>query len=392
MSYNTTTTTQFSTVNAREVDFVTRFGQNWEALKNIIGITNSIRKTPGTKLVAYTSEMADDAFAAQVGEGEKIGYTKFTVKEAATSDITIEKYAKSVSVEAVAKYGAAIAVQKTDDQFLVELQNIVLGRFYNFLNTGTLTGEQSTWQRALAIAKGAVLDKFAAMNKTVTDVVGFANIYDFYDYVGSADITVQTAFGLQYVKDFLGYSTLFLLPDKYVASTKVIACPVENIDLYYVDPSDSDFAKLGLTYTVEGETNLLGFHAEGDYSRAAGDAFAIMGMELWAEYLDGIAVITVGNSDVRPTNFKDLTVNSVAGTNSGDTKITVSGAPARTSYVYSVGTAKAAVKYDDVLTSWTAWDGESDITAESGKVITVAAVTSAKKARGAGNATVVAKA
>ena len=38
----------------------------------------------------------------------------------------------------------------------------------------------------------------------------------------------------------------------------MIALPVENIDLYYVDPSDSDFAKLGLNYTVKGETNLIG--------------------------------------------------------------------------------------------------------------------------------------
>ena len=68
---------------------------------------------------------------------------------------------------------------------------------------------------------------------------------------------------------------------------------VDNIHLYYVDPSDSDFAKLGLNYTVKGETNLIGVHVEGDYSRATGDMYAIMGMKLWAEYLDGIAVATV---------------------------------------------------------------------------------------------------
>lgn len=91
----------------------------------------------------------------------------------------------------------------------------------------------------------------------------------------------------------MGYRTLFLLPEKYIASKKVIALPVENIDLYYVDPSDSDFAKLGLNYTVKGETNLIGVHVDGDYSRATGDMYAIMGMKLWAEYLDGIAVATV---------------------------------------------------------------------------------------------------
>jgi hypothetical protein len=51
-------------------------------------------------------------------------------------------------------------------------------------------------------------------------------------------------------------------------------------------------AKLGLTYTVQGETNLIGFHAQGNYSTAVGESYALMGMSLWAEYLDGIAKIT----------------------------------------------------------------------------------------------------
>ena len=74
----------------------------------------------------------------------------------------------------------------------------------------------------------------------------------------------------------------------------VIATPVENIDLYYVDPSDSEFARLGLNYTTQGETNLIGFHAQGNYSTAVGESYALMGMALWAEYLDGIAKITFG--------------------------------------------------------------------------------------------------
>lgn len=292
----TTTTNQFSGIDAREVDFVTRFNSNWDALKAILGITKPIRKAPGTKLVSYKASMVGTLQGGAVAEGSEIPFTQFKVEPVSYGDVTIEKYAKSVSVEAVAKYGAEVAVQKTDDQFLVELQNKVMNTFYTFLKTGTLKGSQKTWQRALSMAKAGVLEKFAAMNKTVTEVVGFVNIYDLYDYIGDAAITVQTAFGLEYVKDYLGYSTLFLLPDSIIPSGTVIACPVENIDLYYVDPSDSDFAKLGLQYRVQGETNLIGFHVEGDYSRAAGDAFALMGMTLWAEYLDGICVMTVDSS------------------------------------------------------------------------------------------------
>ena len=281
----------YTTVTAREMDFVNRFGDNWEALRNILGIMRPIRKTPGTSLVSYTAEIALESGAVE--PGEVIPYSKATITQAAKADLTIEKYAKAVPIEDVNKYGAEIAVEKSDDAFLTKLQNVVLTKFYTFLKTGTLTKTATTWQDALAKAQGEVLNKFATMQKDVTAVVGFANILDAYDYLGTADITVQTQFGLTYIKDFLGYSTLFLLPATQIDRNMVIATPVENIDLYYIDPSDSEFARLGLSYTTQGETNLIGFHAQGNYSTAVGESYALMGMALWAEYLDGIAKITV---------------------------------------------------------------------------------------------------
>lgn len=282
-------------VSVREIDFVTRFAKNWQALRDILGIMRPIRKAPGTKLVSYTTTVTLQS--GNVGEGEEIPYSQATVSEAAKDDIEISKYAKAVSIEAVAKYGAENAVQRTDDEFLNQLQNVVLGNFYTTLNSGSLTDTATSFQMALAKAKGNVLNKFASIDRDVTDVVGFCNILDAYEYIGAAGITTQNAFGITYVKDFIGYKTLFLLPAKYIARNKVIAVPVENIDLYYVDPSDSDFAKLGLDYTVEGETNLIGFHAEGNYKTAVGESYALMGMKLWAEYQDGIAVVTVNSGN-----------------------------------------------------------------------------------------------
>lgn len=280
----------YTSVTAREMDFVERFGDNWEALRNILGIMRPIRKTPGTSLVSYTADVTLENGA--VGPGDVIPYSKATITQAAKADLTIEKYAKAVPIEDVNKYGAEIAVEKSDDAFLTKLQNVVLTKFYTFLKTGTLTKTATTWQDALAKAQGEVLNKFATMQKDVTAVVGFANILDAYDYLGASDITVQTKFGLTYIKDFLGYSTLFLLPATQVGRGTVIATPVENIDLYYIDPGDSEFARLGLNYTTQGETNLIGFHAQGNYSTAVGESYALMGMALWAEYLDGIANVT----------------------------------------------------------------------------------------------------
>lgn len=281
----------YTSVTAREIDFVTRFNDNWDTLKNILGIMRPIRKAPGTALISYTADVALES--GTVPAGAVIPYSKATITQAIKDDLTIEKYAKAVPIEDVNKYGVEIAVEKSDDAFLTKLQNVVMTKFYTFLKTGSLTATATTWQAALAKAQGEVLNKFATIQKDVTEIVGFANIRDAYDYLGAANITVQNQFGLTYIKNFMGYSTLILLPEVQIARNTVIATPVENIDLYYADPGDSEFAKLGLQYTVQGETNLIGFHAQGNYSTAVGESYAIMGMALWAEYLDGIAVVTV---------------------------------------------------------------------------------------------------
>lgn len=284
---NTTTSVNgFTNVTAREVDFVTRFGNNWQALMEILGIMRPIRKTPGTILRAYTSSI--ELEGGTVAEGDEIPLSLANVTEALKADVEIKKYAKAVTLEAVSKYGADIAVQKTDDAFLAELQGKVTDDFYDFLNDNaglTVTGA-TNFQSAVAKSIGAVRNKWKTMRKDITEVVVFANILDAYDYLATANITIQDRFGIQYVENFMG--ARLILTSEIPAKT-VIATPVENIDLYYIDPSDSDFARLGLQYTTDGVTNLIGFHAEGVYNRAMGSVYAIHGLKLFGEYLDGIA-------------------------------------------------------------------------------------------------------
>ena len=310
----------YTNVAAREQDFVSVFNLNWDALRKILGIMRPIRKAPGTKLVTYTASVALES--GNVDPGEVIPYSKATISKSGLADLDIKKYAKAVPIEDVAKYGAAIAIEKSDEAFRNQLQMNVLTDFYTFLNTGALTNVQTTWQLALSMARGLVIDKFNKMRKSVTDVIGFANVLDAYKYLGAAGISVQTQFGVSYVRDFLGYSTLFLLSDPDIPEGTVVACPVENIDLYYIDPSDSEFARLGLNYTTVGETNLIGFHAEGNYSTAVGESFALMGMKLWAEYLDGIAVVKVEASGSLGSVTGFSTAAYTAG-NTGDSQLTV---------------------------------------------------------------------
>lgn len=374
-------------VKAREIDFVTRFERNWEHLREILGIMRPIKKTPGAVL---KSKYAEGTLQnGNVGEGEEIPYSKFVVKEKPYAEMTIEKYAKAVSIEAIKDHGYENAVQMTDDEFLFQLQTNVTERFYNYLKTGTLSFTETTFQMALAMAKGRVENKFKQMHRNVTGVVGFVNILDVYEYIGAAGISIQNQFGFQYVKDFLGFNTIFLLSDSEIPRGTVIATPAENIVLYYVDPNESDFAKAGLVYTVSGETNLIGFHTQGNYHTAVSESFAIMGLTLFAEYIDAVAVGTIDTIQTLGT----LTVNSTAGSKSGDTKVTITPAKANAGnvYKYKVASSETAVDYGQNVKNWSAWDGESDITAATGQVITVVECDSTYKALSAGHATVEAK-
>lgn len=383
---NLITTTDIQ-VTAREIDFVTRFERNWEHLREILGIMRPIKKQPGAVLKSKYAEGKLESGA--VGEGEEIPYSKFTVKEKPYAEMTIEKYAKAVSIEAIKDHGYENAVQMTDDEFLFQLQTDVTGRFYDYLKTGTLTSTETTFQMALAMAKGRVENKFKQMHRNVTGVVGFVNILDVYQYLGAAEITVQNQFGFQYLKDFMGFNTIFLLSDSEIPQGTVIATPVENIVMYYVDPNESDFVRAGLVYTTgAGETNLIGFHTQGNYNTAVSEAFAIMGLTLFAEYLDAIAVISIGEGNT----IGKLTVTSAEGTLSGGTSITVTPAKATgNSYKYKLGESTAGVVYGQNVQNWSVWDGTSDITATTGQVITIVECDSSYKAMKSGFATVDAK-
>ena len=283
-------------VTAREIDFVTRFQSNWEALREILGIMRPIKKQPGAVLKSKVASITMQP--GNVGEGEEIPYSLAAVSEVPYQEMSIEKFAKAVSIEAIKDHGYDVAVALTDKAFLNELQSDVMDRFYTYLLTGSSTATYTTFQMALAMARGKVLNVFKSMHRDVTEVVGFVNLMDFYSYLGAADVTVQTQFGMTYVQNFLGYRVIFLCSDAEIPQGKVVAVPVENIVMYYVDPAQSDFSRAGLDYTTQGETPLIGFHSQGNYNTAVSECFAIMGFVLFAEYINGIAVVTIGDTEV----------------------------------------------------------------------------------------------
>lgn len=355
-------------VRAREIDFVTSFGKNMQALLDIMGITRMIKKTNGT--VLKVKKVSGTLQSGDVAEGDEIPLSQYKVEERDFDTIKIEKYRKGVSLEAIAEKGYDAAVDQTDAEFKSDLQNKILDKFYGQLKMGSLVGHESTWQMAIAMAIGRVKDKFEKMKRTATGTAVWVNTLDVYKYVGAADITMQTAFGMNYIKNFLGADICFI--SSQIPENTVIATPLNNLVAYYVDPADSEFVKAGLAYTVDSETGFIGFHAQGTYERAISDMFAIMGVRLFAEYLDAIAYIAVGSSDTQ--TLGKLTLTSAEGSEEGKTKISVKEqlVSINDAFWYKTNASAATeVTYGMDVSAWNAWDGESEITVTDGHHVTV---------------------
>ena len=378
-------------VTAREIDFVTRFAADWQALRDILGISRPIEKEPGTNLRVKRAAVV---LANAPEEGEATEYSQATVEEEIIGQINLERYKKGVTLEAIVDKGYDNAVAATDEAFRSELLGQILDRFYAFANSGELTNVQSTYQLALAMAKGYVVDKWKTMRKRATEIVGFANALDVYEYLGTANITIQNRFGFEYVEDFLGYRVLFLCGSSEIARGRVIATPIDNIVDYFVNPANAQFQRAGFNYRTDGETNLIGFYVDPNYDNGATDAFALLGLSLLAEYIDGIAVVEYIPSASQ--TMGSLTVSSVAGTAAaGDTILSVSEDLAAGGRLYAKAassTAPAAPAFGAALDStWVQIPASGLFKTTNGYKVQVVEVNGTGQAIAAGSATVVAK-
>lgn len=288
-----TKTTNASSVDVREIDFVSSFVEDWRGLLNIFGVSNAIPKKAGEGMQLITASVG--TLETSPAEGVDITPSTVTITGSIIQEAVIEKYATAVTLELINKYGYDVAVNKTDAAFANKLRNLVKGKFYTFLNTGSLTGTYTTFQAALAGAKGKVLNKWSTLGLNPGEVVAFVNVGDFYDFLGAATVGAQvsTQFGMNYISNYMGYNRIFLCDSNEVASGTVLATPVDNMVAYYVNPAESAFAAAGLAFTTDDVTPIIGYHAEGNYKNMTAESYAILGLYLFAEHLDGIANITI---------------------------------------------------------------------------------------------------
>ena len=276
----------------REVDFVAQFTHNSLAkLIEVLGVTRKIPMQEGTTMYTYTT--TGTLQSGSVGEGEVIPLSRYQRNKTAVGEITLKKWRKATSAEAIMKSGYDEAVRQTDAALLRDVQKTVRSDFFSLLN-GTITGSVSVAETGLQASLAAAWAKLQVLFEDDTaSAVYFVNPLDIGDYLKTANITVQTAFGFNYVQDFLGLGTVIM--SSLVTQGTFIATAKENLILYYLTMNGDIAGKLGLTVD---ELGYIGIKTDiPTEQRAQLETLVMSGIQFFVEYAGGVVKGTINSSE-----------------------------------------------------------------------------------------------
>lgn len=283
---NLITTAQMKKV--REVDFVNQFSHtSLNKLIEALGVTRKIPMMEGTTLYVYT--VTGTLQDGKVGEGEIIPLSQYETEKTPVGEITLKKWRKGISAEAIKKSGYDSAVRDTDIALLRDAQKGIRTDFFTFLNgeiTDSTTATGTGLQEALANAWGQLQVKF---EDDTAQAVYFVNPLDIADYLGKANIEMQTAFGMNYIENFLGLGTVIM--NSNITKGTFAATAKDNLIMYYLT-MDGDIAS-AFELTTD-ETGYIGIKSGyPNEERAQIESLVMSGIQFLVEYAEGVVKGTI---------------------------------------------------------------------------------------------------
>ena len=172
----------------RELDFAQLFGENVQNLIRMLGVTRKIPVTAGTVLKKLT--VTGTLASGIVAEGDIIPLSQYETDYTPVGEDKLNKSRNATTAEAILKGGYDQSVIATNNKLILDIQKSIRTRFVNSLATGDATAAGTGLQAALANAWGKLQILFEDDD---VQAVYFLNPMDISDYLGSANITVQTA-------------------------------------------------------------------------------------------------------------------------------------------------------------------------------------------------------
>ena len=287
MAAETNTIMQADLARVRVADFNIQFTGNLQKLMDALGVTRKIAVQEGATLKMLT--VTGTLQSGNVAEGELIPLSKYTTQEVAVGEVKLNKWRKGTTAEAILKGGYDQAVGATTDKMVKDIQKTIRGDLFTFMGTGSGTATGADMQAALANAWGKLQVLF---EDDAVDTVYFLNPMDVSEYLGAAQVSMQTVFGMNYIENFLGLGDVFL--NSNVPAGKFYATAKENIVLYYVNVGAGDIrSAFGLTAD---ETGYIGINEYADKDTARVIDLVMSGVTFFPERQDGIVVGTIAGA------------------------------------------------------------------------------------------------
>lgn len=281
---NTITTTEV--VEALDIEFLKNFNGDISRLTEILGLFGPEIVPAGTAMYTYTVTGSLDT--TSVAEGDEVPLSKYEVEKTPIGEHTVKPYRKLTTAQAILKAGFENAVMRTDAQMVKDIRTDVLKSFFTYLAKGTGTATGSGLQATLAQIDAKLSDTLETNGDAADRIVHFVNPYDIADYLGNAQVTTQTVYGMNYIQSFLGVTDIFVT--NKVTENTVYATPVENIHVYGVD--FASLSQAALEYTTQ-DGGLVGVHHDANYARTSSETYALVGCDLLAENLSYIVKGTI---------------------------------------------------------------------------------------------------
>lgn len=280
---NTIMSSDLATI--RSVDFNYQFTGGIKKLMEALGVTRKIAVQEGAPLKAI--KVTGTLQNGIVAEGDLIPLSKYESDEVTLGEAELYKWRKATTAEDILKSGYDQAVGETTDKMVKDIQRAIRTNLFTFLATGTGEATGATLQPALANAWGKL--QVLWEDDALTSVF-FLNPLDVSDYLGAAQISMQTAFGMNYVENFLGLGTVFL--NSNVPQGEFYATAKENIIMYFIDIANGDIGR-AFKLTVD-ETGYIGIREYLDEDTARVMDLVMSGVTFFPERIDGIVKGTIG--------------------------------------------------------------------------------------------------
>lgn len=290
---NTQMQNNFSELDAKSIDYAYRFGENFSKFIEALGITRQIPVQEGFTLTMYKAPVVDLA-DGDVGEGELIPLSKVTPQPAETKEITLKKYRKVTTAEAIQRYGRDEAINMTDDALIKEVQKGIRDYLFTTIKThGTVQPnlKAGTLQGALASAWGALEVLFE--DDTIT-TVAFVNPMDVANEIANKEITLETQFGLRYYTDVTG-TVVFL--NNTIPQGEVYATAADNLQVAYISANSDLFNEFNM---FTDEFGYIGVAHGSALEILSVQTVLVSGVLIFPERLDGMVKIDIAGGETTP--------------------------------------------------------------------------------------------